>query len=156
MVVSMVGISHRVKRIHFPAKIIHVSAGRFKHLFTCKVTDITSGFELHFKPVKKQGDYQNKGCALKVGDVSFAHYLNGNTECTQNQQMTPNKFDYFLQSIQSKLQFMNSSNLHDNQQFFLIEYRITQILLKIHKLNGVNPCFSQYSSQNNNTIGSQL
>ncbi len=114
---------------------IHVSASRFKHLFTCKVAVTTSGFELHFKPVKKHGDYQNKGCALKVGNASFAHYLNGNTECTQKQQMTPRKFDYFLRSIQSILQFVNCINLHDNRVSWLIRYILPLISLKISKNN---------------------
>jgi hypothetical protein len=155
MVVSMVGIPHWIKGIHFPAKIIHVSAGRFKHLFLSKIVCTTRKFNFHFKSVKQLSYEQGNNYILPVcrGNLyNVEHHTNHN----QCQRMTPHKLKYFLRSIQSMLKFVNGIYLHVQQQFSLIKFRIAQILLKIHKLNGAIPGFSQYSSQNNNTIRTKL
>jgi len=134
---------------------IHVFACRFKHLFASNVAIATGRFKLRFKPVQKNStNAEVKG--IYPRDFSNCKCSDNHTDHNNRQPMTPRKFDYFLRSIQSILQFVNRINLHDNQQFYLIKFRIAQILLKIYKLYGAIPGFFQYSSQNNNTIGTTV
>lgn len=135
---------------------IHVFTGRFNHMFVGMVISATRKLNFCFKPVEQKCYCKYKKYTFKYWLLPLINSLNSCNKSRQKQQTTPNKLNYFLRSIQSTLQFMNSSNLHDNQQFCLIKYRVTQILLKIHKLTGAIPCFSQYSSHNNNTIEIQL
>ncbi len=156
MIVSVVGISHRVKRIHFPAKIIPVSAGGFKHLFLSKIVRATRKLNFYFDPVEQKCYCKHKKYTFKYRLFPFTNPLNNYKKICQHKSMTPHKLDYFLRSIQRMLKFVNGRYLHGQQQFYLIKIRIAQILLKIYKLNGAIPGFSQYSRQNNNTIGTTV
>ena len=129
--------------------------GRFKHLFLSKIVIATGRFKLRFKPIQKNStNAEVKGVYPR--DFSNSKCSNNHANHNQCQRMTVNKLDYFLRSIQSMLKFLNGIYLHGNQQFYLIRITIVQILLKIHKLKGAIPGFSQYSSQNNNTIWTKL
>ena len=112
-------------------------------------------FKLHFKPIQKNSDCKNKKFFLNEWKPSFINYLNGDAKRSKNKRMAPNKFQNLYKGIQSMLQFMDSSNLHHNQQFWLTGLGVAQILLKTYKLDSVILTFFQCSSQNNNTIGTQ-
>ena len=154
VVICVISRAHRIQGIHgvhSPTKIISTSACRVKHLILRKIVITTSKSYFCFHSIYKSSNNQGNKNIPPVSSRnvdSIKHHANYN----QSQQMTPKKLQYFYRSVQSILQFMNRVNLHDNQQFYLINYRITQILLEIHKLNGVITTFPQYRSQNNNTF----
>lgn len=128
------------------------SYGRALMIITAAINKFK--FDFHFSPIKQMS---YKQCNNYVSPISsrktnnMKHHPNYN----QRQCMAPNKLQSLYKAIPSMLQFMNSSNLHSNQQFCLTKRALAQILLKTYKLDGVIPTFSQYSSQNNNTIGTQ-
>lgn len=111
-------------------------------------------FDFHFSPIKQMS---YKQCNNYVSPISSrkTNNMKHHPNYSQSQHTTPNKFQSLYKGIPSMLQFMDSSNLHHNQQFQLTGSGIAQILLKIYKLDGVIPTFSHYSSQNNNTIITQ-
>lgn len=91
----------------------------------------TGNLPFHFKPVKKGSYCKNQQFSFNEWRVFFVNNINEYGKHCQSKQMTPNKFQNFYEDIQNTLKFL--SNLHVDQQFSLVNYRISQILLRVSK-----------------------
>ena len=96
---------------------IHISAGRFQHLFVSIVINAVYRFKAHFKFIQSYGnnEFNRKHSPIN----SWISDKGSKKQCknSNRQRMTPHKLDYFLRSIQSILQFMNCINLHGQARF---------------------------------------
>ena len=108
---------------------IHISAGRFKHLFFGAIMKVVSRFKAHFKFIQSYG-YNELYREHRPIDC-LIHDKGSKKQCknSNRQYMTPHKLDYFLRSIQRILPFMNCFNLHVIKQIPFNIYRIAQISL---------------------------
>ena len=109
------------------------SYGRALMIITAAINKFK--FDFHFSPIKRSGDYKNKYFSFSYWSSTFINSLDRYSKRGQNKSMAPNKFQNLYKDIQSMLQFMNSSKLHNNQQFCLTRRTLAQILLKIYKLD---------------------
>jgi len=110
-VISMIRITHRVKRIHFPTEILTISYRRFKHLFM-RIKAVIYWFKFHFKFIQTHG---NKQFCKEHGPINCWIYQirsNQQSKNSQNKNMTPNVLQYFGRTIKNGLNFMDCRNLH--------------------------------------------
>ena len=134
---------------------IHVSACRFKHLST-RVIIPAGKFKFHFEPINQSCGSEYNECSTNNGGLTLINTINYHSNCTQRKNMTPNKLQYLNQIIQRVLQFTSASYFHMPELDSLLEYRITQIPLKIRKRWEKISGFLKSIGQKSNTVRGQL
>ena len=142
----------KISRCTNNARIPIICLGKRSDWRIAMIIVAVRNFPFHFKPVKKYRATIEIKTVYPGNSPDHNYCINHYSKKSQRQSMTPNKLQNFHHSVQSMLQFMNSSNLHRSQQFYLIKYRVAQILLKMCKFTGVNLSAFKYIGQNHNTI----
>ncbi len=126
---------------------VHVSARRFKHLFT-RIRVCTSQFETHFKFVQPQGDDKFSKKHKPIYCWIYQKCSNQQSKNNQYKSMAPNKFESFHASIKGILDFMYCCNLHYIFVFFLHTLILTPKFLRSHVFLKDYGEISMYSGTN--------
>lgn len=128
---GMMSVTHGIKWVHFPTKIISASASRVKHLFLCNIVMNISKCQsnFHFYPINKNNSCKYGSNSSNNGCLAITNTINNHGYGYKCKDMTPNKPQYFHRSIQSILQFMNGLNLHVVQLISFTICRVAQIFL---------------------------